>query len=1100
MLLNPDVSMQADGPAAEKPRRRWRRRVAFGIGLLVLSLVLLASAVAWQATRGSVNLDLLRGRMEAAIRARLPADASVAIGSAAFSYDADQGFVMKARDVRFALPYAAEVDAAEIATTATPSAILSGRLDLRSITVSGIDIGIAIRPAPEGAGSPADVLRHVAESLAAEVAKTDALLRGAGLQEVTVRNARLYVADKIAGMGPALRVTEANWRPIGNGSSKAILHVAGDHGNDWTLRVERQSASDGGALVTMAVEELPISAIAPKLASDDGGPFFQSSLTFRADLGTGADGTITGLGAAVSTGSGLVSFTGKERIELAGAKVSLALAPQGDRLEIRDAELRTPQGGAEFDGAVDLRDAARITLSAEVRGGALPSSEGGPPIALTGGGASLKYDFAQSSLQIERFDLATASGAVSVAGEAKFAGDASGLSLALSLTEMPASVLRAFWPPVVAAKTRAWFDTNVKSGFIGPANLQIALPSEFLGPSGRDKILPDDALVGSLPFRDAKFLPLKTFPAIENAAGEIGFANATATIRTWAGFLTIPGKGELQAGGTELAIPGLGLSKLRGDLRLVISGPASALAALSNTVPLSVAKNRGIVPDAVSGNAELSLDADIPLEGGSITEASPTFRLALSEFSSTRPIDGRSIADADLVLEGSPKSFTVKGEGVLDGLQASVDLLQGSAAEDQTGVTLTLDDAARQRLGFDAKDAVTGPIQVSMTENEADGQVVKLDLKDTRISLPMLGWEKGRDVPADAQFTMRKGDQGIAITDLRLSGKGFGAKGSLAISPDGKLRELTLDEVQLRPGDNLSATVVPDGAGYKVQLRGRALDARGILRGVKEGLGGGNSGAGTIRIALDVQKVIGQGDVALSDVSGSMSLTAKGLDRVSIKGKAGASQPFEWTLGKEGNARFLRLYADDGGALLRFAGIYTKVVGGNLILDYSGPVGGAGAGVLVMRDFKIYDEAALSPAVETARRAAKNRSIDRDVPAAASQDLSFSQLKVPFRQDGWVLSIEDAALRGALIGATASGTINIPGGKIAISGTFIPAFGLNNIAGAIPILGTILGGGRDEGLLGITYKLFGPLDEPKLTMNPVSAIAPGIFRKIFEYR
>jgi hypothetical protein len=70
---------------------------------------------------------------------------------------------------------------------------------------------------------------------------------------------------------------------------------------------------------------------------------------------------------------------------------------------------------------------------------------------------------------------------------------------------------------------------------------------------------------------------------------------------------------------------------------------------------------------------------------------------------------------------------------------------------------------------------------------------------------------------------------------------------------------------------------------------------------------------------------------------------------------------------------------------------------------------------------------------------------------------------------------------------------------MAISGAFIPAFGLNNMPGAIPILGGLFGG-RNEGLFGVTYRLFGPLDGPQLTMNPISALAPGIFRKIFEYR
>ena len=66
---------------------------------------------------------------------------------------------------------------------------------------------------------------------------------------------------------------------------------------------------------------------------------------------------------------------------------------------------------------------------------------------------------------------------------------------------------------------------------------------------------------------------------------------------------------------------------------------------------------------------------------------------------------------------------------------------------------------------------------------------------------------------------------------------------------------------------------------------------------------------------------------------------------------------------------------------------------------------------------------------------------------------------------------------------------------MAISGAFIPAFGLNNMPGSIPLLGALFGG-RNEGLFGITYRLFGPLDEPQLTMNPISALAPGIFRKI----
>ena len=66
--------------------------------------------------------------------------------------------------------------------------------------------------------------------------------------------------------------------------------------------------------------------------------------------------------------------------------------------------------------------------------------------------------------------------------------------------------------------------------------------------------------------------------------------------------------------------------------------------------------------------------------------------------------------------------------------------------------------------------------------------------------------------------------------------------------------------------------------------------------------------------------------------------------------------------------------------------------------------------------------------------------------------------------------------------------------------TFMPAYGLNRIFGEIPIIGVLLGNGRDRGLLGVTFKLKGDADSPEVQINPLSVIAPGIFRSIFEFR
>jgi len=1097
-----------------------RRVIWILLGFLLL-VALALGGIAWQATHGVISLGFLRDRIESAVRARLPPNAAVAIGSAALSYR-DGGLVLVARHLALTLPGTAEVQAGEFSTVTTLGAVAGGRLDLSTVTVS--DMAVAVAPGlgaaePPAAGPPAVAgadtlaarLRNGAAAIATKVAAADDIIRSVGLDEVTIRSASFRMLEAADRPGPALRIGEASWAPGADGNSTALLELIEPTGDSWNLRVERRQDAAGADEVRFAVDELPVRALAPTLADPAAVPHVISVLGLQARVATAVDGGFSDLDAELSIGPGSLALTERARMELESASLRLQLGADGNRVAIPEGRIATRRGSFLFDGGVDLAQADRASLQIQVRGGELPSSDPANVVPLTGGGALVHLDLARLTLDIERFELAAAEGTASTRGQVRFRGPGSGVAFTVGFGEMPAHVLRAFWPPFVAGKTRAWFDENVKSGIVGPGDLQIALPSDHIGRRGRGKVLPPDGLVGDLSFRDGAFRPAKTFPLLRGAAGHIQFAHATADIQIRSGVMSIPGEGDLDAAGTRLVIPELGRRNIRGDLLLEVSGPVPALVALSDTPPLAIATKKGLQPGTMTGAAQLSLSANIPLEGGDLAGVEPSFRLALSDFSSTVPIQGRTIGEADLVLEGSARSYTVKGEGLLDGIQASLDLTLGEETDDQTAVTLSLDEAAREKLGLSLGGMLAGPVEAVVNTGEDGKQHILLDLGEARINAAALGWEKGAGVPATAKFTLAKSQSGTRITDLVLAGKGFGAKGSVALGPGGKLVSLELSELALRPGDRLAAKVKPAKNGYEVALTGRALDARGLIRSLRAPSGGSTSGAApasaggakaasTIRIALDLAEVTGQDNAVLSDLSGSLVVVGTRLERADLKGRTAGNAEFEWTLGRDGDNRVLRLLAADGGALMRFAGLYSRIEGGNLVLDYSGAAGGAGSGVLVMRDFRIVGEAALQPAVQTARRVVADRDPKFTEPLPNSRDLSFSQVRVPFRQDGWVLTIDDAALRGALLGATASGTVNIPGRAVAISGTFIPAFGLNNIAGSIPVLGAILGGGRNEGLVGITYKLYGPLDGPQLTMNPVSAIAPGIFRKIFEYR
>jgi hypothetical protein len=69
-----------------------------------------------------------------------------------------------------------------------------------------------------------------------------------------------------------------------------------------------------------------------------------------------------------------------------------------------------------------------------------------------------------------------------------------------------------------------------------------------------------------------------------------------------------------------------------------------------------------------------------------------------------------------------------------------------------------------------------------------------------------------------------------------------------------------------------------------------------------------------------------------------------------------------------------------------------------------------------------------------------------------------------------------------------------------VRGTFMPGIGLSRAIGLIPVVGEIFGNGRDTSLLGITFRLSGPSSNPAIEINPMSLVAPGVFRKVFEFR
>ena len=60
----------------------------------------------------------------------------------------------------------------------------------------------------------------------------------------------------------------------------------------------------------------------------------------------------------------------------------------------------------------------------------------------------------------------------------------------------------------------------------------------------------------------------------------------------------------------------------------------------------------------------------------------------------------------------------------------------------------------------------------------------------------------------------------------------------------------------------------------------------------------------------------------------------------------------------------------------------------------------------------------------------------------------------------------------------------------------MPAYTVNTMLTKIPLVGLLLSGGENDGVFGLSYRVHGSMSSPTLTVNPLSAIAPGILRRI----
>lgn len=673
--------------------------------------------------------------------------------------------------------------------------------------------------------------------------------------------------------------------------------------------------------------------------------------------------------------------------------------------------------------------------------------------------------------------------------------------LAIEVPKMPVSHAKQLWPWKAADGARSWVLRNVFGGEVRDSNLQMSVVA---GRFGDGKPFTAEEVSGHFEVFGTRFDTAGEIPPVRDANGTVDFRGTDVTIRLSSGTAFLPSGRTVDASNGIFEIAAA-KRPLVGALEIDVAGEADAVAELSTFEPIDASRYIDLKPEDFSGQVSGLVSGNIPLQRVPDPDVL-TWRVALDykNLSISQPFDGQILTEAEGSIVVDPQSAVIDAKGKLNGIPAEIALTEPLGKNDakrQQDLKLVLDGKARAKIAPALNTILAGTVVVDVAEAESGGQLITTDLTRSTLSFPWAGWSKGSGIPAKATFKVSEEGANLRLSDIDLAGESFSLKGD-ALIKDGAIQTARFGGVRLNRGDQFDLSIDRNGRGYRLAVSGKRIDARSLIRQFLADPDEAGQGLDDTPVTLDAKadQVLGFGGESVTGVRIDYNGTGTKASGLQILATTASGKSFAVNQSDGESGRRLEMRSADAGAILRFLNIYDNVQGGSIEIRLSADGDGPLRGQIDARDFWIVNEPRLEALVATAPEGdgrSLNQAVRRDIDVSKAKfEQGFAQLE---KGSGY-LSLVDGVLRGPLIGSTFQGQLYDPKGQMSVTGTFMPAYGLNRLFADIPVVGLILGNGRDRGLIGITYKLSGDAKSPRLQINPISVIAPGIFRSIFEFR
>jgi len=892
----------------------------------------------------------------------------------------------------------------------------------------------------------------------------------------------------------------------------AEARIAGQAG-PWQVELLRQRAGngDGNRRIALFVRDITAREFMDPDAPTKSGAGLGLPLRLTFDSYVTPDGTFVSANTVARIQRGWVQM-GQTTVQFQDAALSLLWEAGTPRVRVLKSHVRQGNTRIEFDGLIEPPEsdggawAVRLkSENAQFGSADIPA----PAMRIDGAWLQAQVLPLSRSILIDSFRVRAGDADALVVGSVDIAEDGPYLALAADAKNVPVALAKQIWPITLVPPAREWVIKHLHEGLIESLSFTGAVRPPAFDPDDPDPGWGGNYMTMDMTFSGGRISPVGDVPDAIDLTGTLSVADETLTLNAQEARMNVGSEeAPLQIQDVRFQIFDLPLRFGKtARIDALLDGKVKDLGTVIDSAPFNVLERAGLQNKGTSGESSMRVEASFPLEEDIQLEAVDWKAEAVSRnFSSSEPINGQTIQNANVTLRADPSQISIVGRGNLNGFDADIDLqlpLGGSGIEARQGVGLTVSAEQLREKGIDLTAFLAGPMRLEVREAE-DWQDFEIDLRTTRVAISALGWSKERGAPARATFRLFEDADSKRIEDFQLQADGVDVAGTVDLTADGDLTRLRFDRFQLRPDDSAALTVSRSGNGYRVAINGERFDARGLIRQMRaDGSEGGDNGlGGDLEVTANIDRVLGFNGARIDNLEGQVRFSPASLRETTMNGRLNGRDSFEFVVRPVDGGRRAEGVFGDTGTLLKFLDLYERMRGGSGNLTISMSSDTNWSGIFSVRNLSITND----PAIETLR---KRRDLfgteDPGRVLIAGRDKSggdagFETLEITFIRAGDVMTITRGALQGAVFGGTVSGAVNLSTQNMDLTGTFVPIYALNNIFANIPVLGFALGGGSGEGLLGVTYRLSGPLTDPVLSVNPVSAVAPGIFRKMFEFQ